>query len=330
MSKAAKIKLTILKNIPLILFVAIFIIFGILSPKFFKYDNFENIATSASYIGIVAIGMTFVLLTGGIDLSVGSNMFLSASIAGILIRDFGCPIWLALLSAVVTGLLYGAINAFFIVKLKILPFLVTLSTLVAGRGFGLLITKSQGVSLPESVSNWGAIRFAGIPLPVIIYAAIAIVAHLFLKHLPMGRQIYAIGNDAEAAKKAGINSERGITAVYIISGLLAGIAGIVSVSQMGIVNAGFGDGDEFDAIAAAVLGGTSLFGGVGTVFPGAIIGTILVQMVQAGLVYTQVDLYIQPLISAAVIFLAVFLDSIRSKEITKLERRHIRVENNKI
>lgn len=326
MSKAAKIKLTIFKNIPLILFVSIFVIFGVLSPKFFKYDNFESIAISASYIGIVAIGMTFVLLTGGIDLSVGSNMFLSASIAGILIRDLNCPIWLALIAAVVMGVLFGLINSFFIVKLKILPFLVTLSTMVAGRGLGLLITKSQGVNLPESVSNWGAIRIVGIPLLVIIYAVIAVIAHLFLKHVPMGRQIYAIGNDAEAAKKAGINSDRGIATVYIISGLLAGIAGIVSVSQMGIVNAGFGEGDEFDAIAAAVLGGTSLFGGVGTVFPGAIIGTILVQMVQAGLVYTQVDLYIQPLISAAVIFLAVFLDSIRSKEIAKLERRHIRVE----
>ncbi|MCX7841997.1 MAG: ABC transporter permease [Clostridia bacterium] len=328
MSKTAiKFKLAILKNTPFILFVCIFIIFGILSPKFFQYENFENIATSASYIGIVTVGMTFVLLTAGIDLSVGSNMFLSASIAGLLIRDLNAPIWLALLCAVLVGTLYGGINAFFIVKLRILPFLVTLSTLVAGRGLGLLITKSQGVTLPESISNWGAVRVVGLPVPIIIYAVIALIAHLFLKFFPMGRQIYAIGNDPEAAKKAGLNTDRSIAFVYIISGLLAAIAGIVSVSQMGIVNAGFGDGDEFDAIAAAVLGGTSLFGGIGTIFPGAVIGTILIQMVQAGLVYTQVDMYIQPLIQAAVIFVAVFLDSIRSREISKIEKRHIRVEN---
>ena len=329
MSKAAtKLKLTILKNIPFILFVSIFIIFGILSPKFFKYDNFESIITSASYIGIATIGMTFVLLTGGIDLSIGSNMFLSASCAGLLIQNFNLPTWLGLLCGVLIGVLYGVFNAFCIVKLRILPFLVTLSTMVAGRGLTLKLTQSQAVNLPESVSSLGAVKVTGIPLPVIIYAAIVLIAYLFLKYFPLGRQIYAIGNDAEAAKKAGINTSQGIAFVYVLSGLLAAVGGIVAVAQMGIVNAGFGDGDEFDAIAASVLGGTSLFGGVGTVFPGAVIGTILVQMVQAGLVYTQVDLYIQPLIQAAVIFLAVFLDSIRSKEISKIEKRHIRVENN--
>lgn len=324
---AAKLKLTILKNIPFILFVLIFIVFGILSPRFFKYDNFENIATSASYIGIATIGMTFVLLTGGIDLSVGSNMFLSASCAGLLIQNFNFPTWLALLCAVMVGAAFGAFNAFCIVKLKILPFLVTLSTLVAGRGLALKLTQSQAVPLPDSVSTLGAVRFLGIPLMVIIYFVIVLIAHMLLKHFPLGRQIYAIGNDAEAARKAGINYDSRIAFVYIFCGILAAIAGIVSVAQMGIVNAGFGEGDEFDAISAAVLGGTSLFGGVGTVFPGAVIGTVLIQMVQAGLVYTQVDMYIQPLIQAAVIFLAVYLDSIRSKEIIKLERRNIRVEN---
>lgn len=324
---AAKLKLTLLKNIPVILFILIFVIFGVLSPRFFKYDNFENIATSASYIGIATIGMTFVLLTGGIDLSVGSNMFLSASCAGLLIQNFNFPTWLALLCAVLVGAAFGAFNAFCIVKLRILPFLVTLSTLVAGRGLALKLTESQAVPLPDSVSTLGAVRFLGIPLMVIIYLVIVLLAHTLLKHFPLGRQIYAIGNDAEAAKKAGINHDSRIAFVYIFCGILAAIAGIVSVAQMGIVNAGFGEGDEFDAISAAVLGGTSLFGGVGTVFPGAVIGTILIQMVQAGLVYTQVDMYIQPLIQAAVIFLAVYLDSIRSKEILKLESRNIRVED---
>lgn len=322
----AKLKLGVLKNMPYFLFVFIFVVFGVLSPRFFSYANFENIIASASYKGILTVGMTLVLLTGGIDLSVGANMFLSASVAGLLIQDYNVPVWMALAAAVVIGTLFGMFNAFFIVRLKILPFLVTISTMIAGRGLTLLLTKSVGTNFPDSVTSLGAARFLGIPLQIIICIIIIALAHLFLRHMPLGRQVYAVGNDPESAKKAGIDSDRVKAMVYILSGLLAGIAGVVCVSQLGIVNAGFGKNYEFDAVASAVLGGTSLFGGIGTVFPGAIIGTVLIQMVQAGLVFLQVDLYVQPIISAGVIFLAVLLDSMRNRQILKLEKRNIRVE----
>lgn len=321
-----KIKLGLLKNTSAVLFAIIFIIFGILSPRFLTYQNFENILTQASYIGILAVGMTFVLLTGGIDLSIGSVMYLSAATAGVLIRDINMPVWLALLIAILIGLLFGAFNAFAIIKLKILPFVVTLSTMVAGRGITLLITKSKAVTLPDTITSIGSTRIFGIPLPIIIFAIIVIIAYIFLKMTPLGRQIYAIGNDAEAAKKAGLKPEKIIATVYILCAVMAAIGGIISVSQIGIINAGFGEGDEFDAIAAAVLGGTSLMGGIGSVFPGTVIGTVLIQMVQAGLVYLQVDLYIQPLVSAGIIFLAVFLDGIRNIQVQKLEKRNIRTE----
>jgi ribose transport system permease protein len=327
MSKtSAKIQLFILKNIPFILFVLIFIIFGILSPRFFRYDNFENIVTSGAYIGIVTVGMTFVLLIGGIDLSVGSNMFLSAACTGLLIQNYSFPTLLALLCGVVIGALFGAFNAFCIVKLRILAFLVTLSTLVAGRGLTLLLTHSQTVPLPESISSLGANKFLGMPITVIIYIVIVIFAFILQRFVPLGRQIYAVGNDLEGAKKAGINTDRIVYFVYVFSGFLAGIAGIVSVSQLGAVLAGFGEGVEFKAISATVLGGTSLFGGVGTILPGAVIGTVLIQMVQSGLVYVQMDLYIQPIMTSGVIFMAVFLDSLRNRQILKLESRKIRVE----
>ncbi len=319
-----KIKLALLNNTSAILFVIIFIIFGIFSPRFLTYQNFENILTQASYIGILAVGMTFVLLTGGIDLSIGAIMYLSAASAGVLIRDLSMPVWLALIIAMVIGLLFGALNAFAIIKLKIMPFVVTLSTMVAGRGLALLITKSKAVTLPDAITSIGSTKIAGIPLPIIIFAIIVVIAFLILKMTPFGRQIYAVGNDAEAAKKAGLSSEKVIAAAYIICALMAAIGGIISVSQIGIINAGFGEGDEFDAISAAVLGGTSLMGGVGSVFPGTVIGTVLIQMVQAGLVYLQVDLYIQPLVSAGIIFLAVFLDGIRNIQVQKLEKRNIR------
>lgn len=325
-----KLKLILLKNSSAILFVVIFIVFGILSPKFLSYQNFENILTQASYIGIIAVGMTFVLLTGGIDLSIGAVMYMSAATAGVLIRDLNIPVWLALIIAVLIGLLFGAFNAFAILKLRILPFVVTLSTMVAGRGITLSITKSKAVTLPDAITSIGSTRLFGIPLPIIIFAIIIISAYIILKMTPLGRQIYAVGHDAEAAKKAGLNPTKIIATVYIISAVLAAIGGIVSVSQIGIINAGFGEGDEFDAIAAAVLGGTSLFGGIGSVFPGTVIGTVLIQMVQAGLVYLQVDLYLQPLVSAGIIFLAVFLDGIRNIYVQKLEKRNIRAEKGRI
>lgn len=321
--KENKILLRLLKNTPIVLFVIIFIVFGLLSSRFFTYKNFENIATQASYIGIVAVGITFVLLTGGIDLSVGAVMYLSASAAGLLIQNAGVPVWLALIVAVCIGILFGSFNAFAIIKLGILPFIVTLSTLTAGRGVTLLLTKSQAVPFPDSVASLGATRLLGIPLPIIIFAIVVIISYIFLKKTRLGRQIYAVGNDPEAAQKAGIKKDKILAIVYIVSSALAAIGGIVCVAQMGIVNAGFGEGEEFNAIAAAVLGGTSLFGGIGSVFPGTVIGTVLIKMIDAGLIYMKVDIYIQPLVSAAIIFLAVFLDSIRKTQETKLERRTI-------
>jgi ribose transport system permease protein len=142
----------------------------------------------------------------------------------------------------------------------------------------------------------------------------------------MGRQIYAMGNNVEAARKAGLNTRRLTASVYVISGFCAALAGVILVSQQGSISAGLGQGVEFDAIAAAVLGGTSLFGGVGSVFPGTVIGVLLVQMISTGMVYLQIDLYLQDMVAAVVIFFAVLIDALRMRLLTRLERRNIRVE----
>jgi len=323
-----KLMLIALRNVPLILFALIFVVFGLLSPRFFQYRNFENIIKQASYIGMVAVGMTFVLLTAGIDLSVGSNMYLSAVVAGLLINRCGAPVWLALVCCLGVGLAFGAFNAVAVAKLRMIPFVVTLGTLVAGRGLALWLTKSKAVPFPDSVIRIGSVRLFGIvPLPIVLFATVVFCAHIFLQRTASGRQMYAVGRDLEAARKAGINADRIRATAYVICGLLAALGGFISVAQLGIVNAGFGEGDEFDAIAAAVLGGTSLFGGRGSVFPGTVLGAVLIQMVTAGLVFTQVDLYLQPLVAAAIIFLAVFLDSLRHKQLARLGRRHIRIED---
>jgi len=324
---AEKLVTLILKNTPVILFAAIFIVFGLLSPRFFQYQNFENILKQASYIGIVAVGMTFVLLTAGIDLSVGSNMYLSSVVAGLLIQNYKAPVWLALICCLIVGMLFGAFNGFAVTRLRMIPFVVTLGTLVAGRGLALLLTRSRAVPFPDSCIRIGSIKVFGIvPVPIVIFAFVVLCAHIILQRTTSGRQIYTVGKNIEAARKAGIHTDRVRATAYIICGALAALGGFVSVAQLGIINAGFGKGDEFDAIAAAVLGGTSLFGGVGGVFPGTVLGTVLIQMVSSGLVFTQVNLYLHPLISAAIIFLAVFLDSVRKEQLAKLSRRNIRTE----
>jgi len=319
-----KISRFILKYTTAILFVLLFVIFGILAPRFFTFKNFENIMSSASYIGIIATGMTFVLLTGGIDLSVGSTMYLSSVVFGYLINQAGLPLGLGLAISLLVGLLVGTVNALIVTRLKIVPFLATMITMTIASGCALIITKSRAVDFPDSVTLMSTVKvFWVIPLHVFIFLLVVLAATVYLSLTKPGRQLYAVGNDEETAEKAGIRTRPLIMSTYMVSGVLAALGGFVSITQLGRVNANFGSGDEFDAIAAAVLGGASLFGGVGTVFPGTVLGTVMIQMIQAGLIFTKVDIYIQPIIQAAIIFFAVFLDSMRNTQMKKLERRNI-------
>jgi ribose/xylose/arabinose/galactoside ABC-type transport system permease subunit len=313
----------LLNNSTIILFVVVFVIFGLSSPRFLQLDSIVNIIKQASFTGIIAIGMTFVLLTAGIDLSVGSNMYLSSVIAGLLMRQAGLEVLPALLVAIVVGTLYGLFNAFCIVRLKIIPFMVTLATLVIGRGIGTALTESKQIDFPDTMLAFGQTNLFGIPMPIIVFALVIVGAWVILNRTPFGRQVYAFGNDPEAAKKAGINTNRVVFGVYAISGFCAGLAGFILISQLGRLDRSFAEGNEFEAIAAAVLGGTSLFGGVGNVF-GSVIGALLIQMVQAGLVFNNVNLYLQPMVSAIIIFIAIFLDALREANLAKIKRRFIR------
>ncbi len=316
---------TALNSAPLLLFVAVFLVFGLLSNRFLEPRNLLNILIQCSSTAIVAIGMTFVLLTAGVDLSVGAIMFVAAAVAGKMTLG-GAPLWLAISGIVLIGLAGGLVNAFFITQLRIVAFIVTLATLYLGRGFALWLTQTRAMNLPEDFLLLGTTRLAGVPVPVVILAGIALVAHLVLSRTPFGRQVYAVGQDLEAARKAGINTGCILVSVYLISGLCAAVGGIVSLAQLGAVSPTFGMNKEFSAIAAAVLGGTSLFGGRGKVFPGTLLGAVLIQTIENGLVILNADPYLYPLITSGVIFLAVMIDSLRTSLLTKCGRRRIRVE----
>lgn len=317
--------LLLLNNAPLVLFAVVFAVFGSLSPKFLELQNFSNILLQSSAVAIVAIGMTFVLLTAGVDLSVGSVMFVAVAVAGKLIFH-EAPLWLGFGAAMAVGLLAGAVNAFFITRLRIVAFIVTLAMLFVGRGFGLWLTQTRAMNMPEPVIQLGASKYLGVPGPVLVFAVISLAAHLVLTRTPFGRQVYAVGQDADAARKAGINVTGILFAVYVLCGFCAAVSGLVSLTQTGAVSPSFGQQKEFTAIAAAVLGGVSLFGGRGSVFPGAVMGAVLIQTVENGLVIINANPYVYPLVTSGIIFLAVLLDSLRNGLIARLNRRKILAE----
>ena len=334
MNPTTRARLTdfVLRNATLIIFAVVFVWFGISADNFFGAENALNILKQASFTGIIAVGMTFVLLTAGIDLSVGSNMYVSAMTVGYFLMLPGMQGTAGAVAGIVVGLAagaaFGAINAFSIVVLRITPFLATLATMVAGHGLVTAVTESFGLDYPVAFTSLGASSVLGLPVPIIVFALVVVSAHVVFTRTAYGRQLYAVGNDLEGAKRAGIRTDRILFSVYVISGLSAALGGIMLIALVGRLNQTFGVGKEFDVITAAVLGGTSLFGGVGTAF-GAVIGSVLVQMVQAGMIFVKVNLYLQPIVLAGIIFLAVFFDSLRESRLARLKRRFIRVDGPK-
>ena len=297
-----------LRHATLLIFVAVLLWFGLQTPGFLSPESLANIVKQSAFIGIAAIGITFVLLTAGIDLSVGSVMYLAPLIAGFAMRDLGLGVAGGLLVAVLAGAGLGAINAAAIVGLRIIPFIVTLATLFAFRGFGAFLTSSQQFDFDRAMLDFGQASIGPVPLPIVFFLALALAR----PRRPHPHHLRPPGlrrRQRPRGRPQGRPARRlGPARVYLISGACAGLAGFIVISQIGRLDAGFGEGREFDVIAAAVLGGASLFGGIGSAL-GAVVGATLIQTVKSGLVFTGVNLYLQPILMAGIIFLAVLVDS---------------------
>jgi ribose transport system permease protein len=313
----------VLTHSGLVFLACILIFYGLQVPAFLSLESLGNIVKQSSFIGVAALGMTLVLMTAGIDLSVGAVMFLAPLIAGIAMKQLGVPVPVGFTIAVLSGAMLGAINAFFIVKLRVVPFIVTLATMFVFRGFGIWLTSSTSFDFSDDMRRFGLSSVLGVPTPIIIFACMAVLIYVLLNHTQFGRQIYALGNDREAARKAGLRTGWIEAGVYVISSACAAISGFVIIAQIGRLDAGFGEGREFDVIAAAILGGASFFGGVGTAF-GAVLGAILIQTAKLGLVFVGVNLYLQPVVLGAIIFLAVFADAVRGRRLSDKLKRTIR------
>jgi ribose transport system permease protein len=305
------------------IFLVAAIVFGAWTRgKFLEPANLANILVQSSSLAIVAAGEMFVLLTAGVDLSVGATMFIAAAVAGKLVLG-GVPLALALPAIVLAGLAAGAANALVVVRLRIPAFLVTLATFYFGRGLALWITETRAMNLPDTFRDIWTAAPAGVPLPAIIAAGAIAAAYAVLEWTPFGRWIYAVGQDAGAARKAGVPVDRVLFSVYVIAGGAAALGSILSLAQLSAVSPTFGQGREFNAIAAAVIGGTSLFGGRGKVFPGTVFGAVLLQAVENGLNEVNADPYLYPIIIAAIIFAAVWMDGARAAAAARRARRRI-------
>lgn len=311
-----------LEQAPLLLFALVLLVFSALAPAFRTPTNALNILVQTASTGILAVGMTYVLLTAGVDLSVGAIMFLVAAVGGKL-AVAGYPLGLVLPVMILTGAACGALNGFIIARLGLLAFVVTLATRYVGRGFGLWFTETRAMNLPESFYTLGSARPLGLPMPVLLLAVVVVLGHVVLTQTAFGRHLYAVGHHAESARKAGLNPRSLLFAVYLISGACAALSAVVALSQAPAVSPTFGNQREFNAIAAAVLGGTSLFGGRGAVLPGTLLGAVLMQTIENGLTILNVDPYLYPMILGSVIFVAVLLDATRNRLLAQLNRRRI-------
>lgn len=304
-----------LRFLPALIFFAVILIFAPLSGRFLQVTNFLK-----TPVAIIGSGMTFVLLTGGIDLSVGAVMYLSACLVGVLFKEVPWPVALAMMALV--GTICGGINALFITGLRVVPFIVTLATLFILRGWALYLSNTKMVFLPRTITVLNRASLFGIPFAIWMLAAVFFLSWIVLRQTSWGKYIYAVGIDSSAATKAGLKVRSILFAVYCVCGLLAGVGGFVSITQIGAVGPSFALEREFSAIAAAVLGGTSLFGGRGGV-GGTIFGAVLIQTITNGLVIINANPYIYPLVTAVIIFLAVLADSLRQRTLLRLRRSSI-------
>ncbi|HKZ91144.1 MAG TPA: ABC transporter permease [Candidatus Limnocylindrales bacterium] len=296
----------------LLLYVGMVVFFAWASPFFLTVNNFLNIGTNIAYIGIMAVAMTMVIVSGGFDLSVGAVVALSA-VTIAKIHDLDIDIWIAVAAAFAIGPVVGLVNGLIVTKVGINPLITTLGTLSIVRGAAYVLTGGlTGTILDASFAVIGRGSVMGIPVPMILLAVIFVAVHVVMTATPFGRNLYAIGGNAEASRLAGVNVDRHRIAVYVLSGASASIAGIVLASQLGAGAPQSAQGVELSVIAAVILGGTSLSGGRGTVW-GTLLGVIIMGTLNNGLALMRVSSFYQEIARGVVLLLAVGLDQLASR-----------------
>jgi ribose transport system permease protein len=299
---------------PLIGLVVLGVVFSFATSAFLSFRNLLNVLDQVTVLGILAIGMTAVIVIGGIDLSVGSILAFSMMILGWLSHDCNLPLFLAVVVALLVGGLCGWVNGLLVTRAKLPAFIATLSMMTIARGLANIITDGrQIVGYPDWFDSFATVRYFGfLSLTVTLAILLVIVSWVFLRYRAAGRGLYAIGGSAEVARLAGLRVRQMTTWVYIASGLLSGLAGIVLASRLDSSQPSAGLGYELDAIAAVVIGGASLSGGVGGI-GGTVVGVLIIGVLHNGLNLTGVSPFIQQVVIGVVIALAVSSDTLRRR-----------------
>jgi ribose transport system permease protein len=309
----------------IILALLVYVTFvAMVNNVFISSGNVFNIFRSAGFSLITIVGMTFVLITGGLDLSVGSVLALGGVIAGMMAK-VGAPVPAAILSGILIGTLIGSINGFLIVKIGIPPLIVSLGMLYAARGLVSVITKGVPVyPLPKEFTSLEQLKLFGvIPFVVVVALSIAFVAHVVLKRTAFGRAVYAVGGNEEAARISGINTGRTKFFVYFITSSLAATAGVIMAMRLGSAEAAVGSGYELIVISATVIGGTSIIGGSGTVI-GAVLGGLFMEILTNSLTLMRISVYWQQLVVGTILILAVMLDQYKRKAMLRQSVRTVK------
>lgn len=297
--------------------LVLFIAFSLASPNFFKFDNIIGILLATAVNGVLALGVTFIIVTGGIDLSLGTVMTLSAVMSGVFVTMWGLPIWLGILAGLGTGALAGFVNGIAISKMKIPPFIATLGMMMIAKGLALVISGAKPIYFNDTPAfremAMGSV-FSGLKIPnaVFIMFGAAILAHLILNKTILGRYTVALGSNEEATRLSGVNVDRWKTAVYALGGAFSGLGGVLMAARLNSAQPALGAGYELDAIAAAVIGGTSLSGGEGTIL-GTVIGAFIISVLTNGLRILSVPQEWQMVVTGAIVILAVYADIIRRR-----------------
>ena len=302
--------------------IILFVGFSIASPYFFQFSNIVGILLATSVNGLLALGATFVIITGGIDLSVGTVMTLSAVMSSVVVVRWGLPVGLGVVGGMITGTLAGIANGLMVAKMKIPPFVATLGTLYVAKGLALVISELKPIyftSAPSFAqiamgSVTGAI-FPGFDIPnaVLILFATAVIAHFVLTKTILGRYTFALGSNEEAARLSGVVVDLWKVMVYAVGGLFAGLGGVVMAARLNSAQPALGAGYELDAIAAVVIGGTSLDGGEGSIL-GTIIGAFIISVLTNGLRIMSVPQEWQIVVTGIIVVLTVYMDTVRRRE----------------
>lgn len=304
-----KISFDLKKLGPTLALLALIIFVTILNPSFIRLGNILNLLRQVSVNALIAFGMTFVIITAGIDLSVGSILALSSALTAGMIMS-GIPTSLALILGVLIGGVFGFVNGFFIAKGQVAPFIATLATMTIYRGLTLVYTGGNPISNFDaglSLQILGRGSYFGVPIPVIVMVIVFAILFVLLHKMTFGRKVYGVGGNEEAAHIAGIRTDRVKMWVYTISGMMSALAGLILVSRLNSAQPTAGTSYELDAIAAVVIGGTSLSGGKGRLF-GTLVGALIIGTLNNGLNILGVSSFYQQVIRGIVILIAVLLD----------------------